>query len=224
MPRPLAPITATALAAFATPAVAEDTTQVWGNAIVSAPIAEGVGVQGDLIARSRDGWDGVRQTILRATVLVDVAKGLKLGGGYSHFFNSPEGRPRTDDAVPFVQANYAAGRIGPGTLSTRSRLEFRMRSTDPDTSYRLRQQVAYALPLGDGLPTVSLSEEAFFELADTAGGLRSGYVQSFAAASLGFDLTGRLMVSPGYLAQIQRVRGGPDRTAHVANLTIAAKF
>ncbi len=224
MIRALLPLATAALFALPSAARADDTTQLWGNAVLLAPLADGISAEGDLTARSRDGWEGVRQTIVRATVLATVAKGLQLGGGYSHFFNSPDGRANTNDAVPFVQANVAAGQVGPGTLSARTRLEFRMRSADPDTSYRLRQQVAYALPLGAGLPTLSVSEEAFFELSDTAGGLRSGYAQSFAAAALAFRAGERLVVAPGYLAQIQRVRGGPDRTAHVANLTVTARF
>ena len=209
---------------IASPASAEDTTQTWVNLIATAPLADGISIQGDAIARSQDGWDGVRQSILRATLLVEVAPGLKLGGGYSEFFNTPAGRPHTNDSVPFAQANWAIGNVGPGRLSSRTRLEFRMRGGDPDTSYRLRQQVAYTIPLGENLPAIGLSEEAFFELRDTAGGIRSGYSQSFAAVSLGFPLASGLTVAPGYLAQIQRVRGGPDRTAHVANLTITAAF
>ena len=206
----------------ATPAAAQDSTQVWANFIALAPVADKVTAEGDLTLRSQDGWDGLRQSLVRATVLVEVADGLRVGGGYSHFFNTPETGRDTNDAVPFVQANYAVGRIGPGTLSSRTRLEFRMRSADPNTSYRLRQQVAYAVPLGEGLPTLSLSEEAFFELADTAGGIRSGYAQSFAAASLGFDL-GKVTLSPGYLAFIRNVPG-PNPVAHVLNLTAAAHF
>lgn len=206
----------------AAPAAAQDSTQVWGNLIALGQVADGVTAEGDVTLRSRDGWDGLRQSLVRATVLVEVADGLRIGGGYSHFFDTPERGRDTNDAVPFAQANYAVGRIGPGTLSTRTRLEVRMRSNDPDTSYRLRQLVAYAIPLGEGLPTLSLSEEAFFELADTAGGLRSGYVQSFAAASLGFDL-GRVTVAPGYLAFIRNVPG-PNPVAHVLNLTATARF
>lgn len=206
----------------ARPAAAQDSTQVWGNFTLTSPVADGVTAQGDLTLRSEDGWDGVRQSLVRANVLVEVADGLKLGGGYSHFFNTPDGRRHTNDAVPFAQANYAVGRIGPGALSSRTRLEFRMRSADPDTSYRLRQQVAYAVPLGDGLPTVTVAEEAFFELADTAGGIRSGYVQSFASAAVGFTL-GRVTVSPGYLAFIRNVPG-PNPVAHVLNMTVAAHF
>lgn len=211
------------LVGLATPALAQDTTQVWGNLVLVAPVADGVVAEGDLTLRSQDGVDGVRQTIVRGTVLATVAKGLSLGGGYARYFNSPEGRPRSEDSVPFVQANYAAGRIGPGTLSSRTRFEFRMRSRDPDTSYRLRQQVAYAVPLGEGLPTLTVAEEAFFELADTAGGIRSGYAQSFASAALGFKL-GKVTVSPGYLAFIRNVPDRPNPVAHVFNLTVAARF
>lgn len=211
-------------ATAATSAQAEEQSQVWLNLAASKPLSETFTLLGDASFRSRDELDGLRQVRVAGTASYTVMSDVQIGLGYSHFFNRSVGRLNTDVSVPFGQVSWRIGRVGPGVLSTRTRLELRSRSNDPDTSYRLRPQVSYVLPLGAKLPTLDLLAEGFFELDDTAGGLRSGYAQSRYLASVSLPVGEGLAVQPGYLLDTVRVRNGPDVAAHVLNLTLAARF
>ena len=224
-PRPLAllPIGLAALACSA-PAWAETQSGIWTTVSATTTLPDDWSLYGELVVRSEDRFDGVRQVQLRGIVTRPVAEGLRIGVGYVRSENSPKGRPNTFENTAFPEVDWDVGALFGGEVTSRTRLEFRLRSDGLDTSYRLRQLVRFAVPLGGGGPKLRLSEEAFFELADTGGRDNSGYSASRLAAGVQFPLSKHLTIEPGYLAEINRVRSGADLTRHLVNLTIATKF
>lgn len=225
------------LACMATPALAlaQTTTalpttarnsvrEVWTTVSTTTDLTDRFRLDAEVVVRSEDGFDGVRQLQLRGVVTTEVTDGLRIGLGYVRSENSPRGRPNSFENTPFPQVNWTIGKVLGGELSSRTRMEFRLRPDGRDTSYRLRQLVRFSLPLGPDLPKLRLSEEAFFELAATDGRDNAGYSASRLAAGLQFKLSDNLSIEPGYLAEIVRVRRGSDLTRHVLNLAIATSF
>lgn len=200
------------------------TKEGWATVSTTADLTDRFRLDAEVVVRTDDDLDGIRQVQLRGVVSTEVSDGLRVGLGYVRSENSPKGRPSTYENTPFPQIDWTIGELLGGELSSRTRLEFRLRPDGRDTSYRLRQRVRFSLPLGGGLPKLRLSEEAFFELAATDGRNNDGYSASRLAAGLQFKLNDHLSIEPGYLAEIGNVRRGPDLTRHVANLTIATKF
>lgn len=223
LPRTLVLTTAlTALAA--SPVQANEVKELWTTVSTSTDLADKVGLYAEVVTRSEDDFDGIRQVQLRGILSKEVADGLRIGIGYVRTENSPKGRPNTHEDTPFPEIDWTIGKLLGGELSSRTRMEFRIRPDGRDDSYRLRQRVRFSLPLGEGLPNLRLAEEAFFELRNTDGRQNSGYSASRLSAGLQFKLNDHLSIEPAYLAEIGNVRRGPDLTRHVVNLSIATKF
>ena len=208
---------------LATPAMAKTESGIWTTVSTTTTLPDDWSLYGEVVVRSEDRFDGVRQVQLRGLVTHPVVDGVRIGVGYVRTENSPTGRPNTHEDTPFPEVDWEVAQVVGGQLSSRTRMEFRFRSDGFDTSYRLRQQVRYSLPLGHG-PKLRLSEEAFFELADAGRPNTAGYTESRLAAGVQVPVGKHLTVEPGYLAQISRVRRGPDIARHLINLTIATKF
>lgn len=218
-------VLAVPLALATTPALAQNTTKEgWTTVSSATDLSDRFRLDAEVVVRTEDDFNGVRQVQLRGVVSTEVTGGLRIGMGYVRTENSPKGRPNTVENTPFPQVDWTIGEVLGGELSSRTRVEFRLRPDGRDTSYRLRQQIRFSLPLGDGLPKLRLSEEAFFELAATGGRNSDGYSASRLAAGLQFKLNDNLSIEPGYLAEIGNVRRGPDLTRHVLNLSIATSF
>ncbi len=219
-----AALTVTPLMGFDAPARAGEVSEVWTTLSTSTALTDRLALDAEIVTRSEDEFDGIRQVQLRGVVSAKVADGLRIGMGYVRTENSPKGRPNSFENTPFPQVDWTIGKVFGGELSSRTRMEVRIRSGGLDTSYRLRQRVRFSLPLGEGLPSLRLAEETFFELKDTDGGDNSGYSASRLSAGLQFKVNDHLSVEPGYLAEIGNARVGPNLTRHVLNLAIATKF
>lgn len=215
---------ALAAAIAACPAQANEVKELWTTVSTSTDLTDSVGLYAEVVTRSEDNFDGIRQVQLRAILSKEVADGLTIGMGYVRTENSPKARPNTHEDTPFPEINWTIGKLLGGELSSRTRMEFRIRPDSRDTSYRLRQLVRFSLPLGEGLPNLRLAEEAFFELRNTDGRDNSGYSAIRLSARLQFKFNDHLSIEPRYLAEIGNVRRGPDLTRHVLNLSIATKF
>ena len=122
----------------------------------------------------------------------------------------------------FQQVTWTAGRVGPGDLSTRTRLEQRWLSDGNDTGWRLRQMVRYRVPFRATRGGVALLGwvEPFVALNTTDWGARAGFDQVRSFAGLEIPAGGRSTTEIGYLNQTIDRGGGRRQMNHVASVTV----
>jgi hypothetical protein len=209
--------------AAASPAIANDDSQVWGTLNASVALPSGLKLQNETVVRSGD-----------ARGLYEVEDNLMLGYqadphvtlwlGYTHdpqylhgAFNVMERRFRQQVSLDNI------ARIGPATLSGRLRLEERWRQGQAGTGWRFRPGVRATLPL-IGKAKLQLNHESFINLNTTGFQRTEGYDRMRNWASVVVPLNKRINAEVGYLNQHGFVRGGPDTSDNVLTLGLSASF
>jgi len=192
------------LALLARPASAQQQdAQLWSQVNVNVPLAEGVKVTLEQIARISDRQDGLYQTEYGALLGLRVAPGIELGLGYrrvgAHNGNSGADEDRTRQQV-----------VGTfGRFVTRLRVDERFNPRGDEVGFRIRPLLRYNMPLGAKKgPALFVSHESFIIPNSTSWGQRHGYerMRNIIGASLPI---GRSTVADiGYLNQYRLGRGG----------------
>lgn len=210
----------------ATQAQAEDDAQAWG-----AVAATGA-VRGDLFlwleaqGRATDDVGGGSQTILRPAIGARIGRDAHAVVGYAYVRTDPLGGTLSNEHRPWQQVQFVPLRLKSGAplVISRTRLEQRMVEGRSGTSWRLRQFVRLQLPLDDkgGIQAVAYSE-GFFNLNATNWGVRDGVDQWRNFVGVGFPVTARMRLEPGYLYQ-RIVRAGDDRVNHVLSTTLFVRL
>lgn len=200
------PILAGALALVAPlPALAQDVQQdeqLWEQVNVVLPVAKGVRVTAEQIARTSDRQEGVYTTEYGVLVGVQIARGIELGLGYRH--------------VGFFNANTAADEdrirqqivIARGRFAGRLRLDERFNPGGDEIGFRLRPLVRYNLPLGKSRVSLFGSHESFILPNSTVWGQRAGYERMRNIAGFNVPIGKALSADIGYLNQYRVARGG----------------
>lgn len=215
-----------AIAAQATPALAETDFQQWLSASARVDLDDNVNAQAEVTARLSDGRGGLyelEQVLLLGYKLSDQ---VTAAAGYVHNpsydageFVVMEHRAREQIAVD----NFA--RLGSVALSGRLRFEQRWRDGIDGTGWRVRPYVKAAVPLGDkSAPVLSLSAEPFFNLNTTSFQSTSGLDRLRSAVSLGIPLAKSVRLEAGYLNQHRFIRGDEDSGDHVMTASLALSF
>lgn len=210
-----------ALAATATPALADDT-QAWATATVNVALSGPWRLTNETTLRTSDakGFYEVENNILLGykTGPVTIAAGYTHNPGYSHgTFTAMEHRLRTQVTVD----NFA--QLGAVKFSGRMRLEARWRENQPGTGWRLRPYVKASLPI-HGKTALNLSSEEFIDLGRTGFQKVDGLERMRTQLSISTPLSKRISVEAGYLNQHSFVRGGPDTDDHVGVIALTANF
>lgn len=89
--------------------------------------------------------------------------------------------------------------LGSLRLMVRARLEQRFLPGASEVSHRTRLFLRGARPLGEGLPSLILWDEAFFHLNSVEGGPRTGFDQNRAFLGAGWKLAPQVTLEVGYL-------------------------
>ena len=213
------------LSGLAAPARADDFQQ-WLMLPARVDLSDKVVVQNELFVRFSDGRGGLYE------VENTLALGYKLPGkvmvsaGYTHNpqydagdFTVMERRAREQVTID----DFA--RIGPVSLSARLRFEQRWRDGVDGTGWRARPYVKLAIPLGgNGAATLNLSEEAFFNLNNTAFQSKDGLDRLRTAAAVSFPVADAVKLEVGYLNQYRFVSGGPDEADHAVTASVGLSF
>lgn len=194
--------------------------QVWFNATIMQTTGSGFAWFAEVQPRFGDGANRLQQLILRPAVGWQVRKDLTVFVGYAHVaMPRQSARDRNEERV-FGQVSWTVGKLGGGTLSSRSRLEHRTMSNGDDTGWRGRQMVRYVHPLATPAePRMLVSSEMFWAFNKTDWGARSGFDQVRSFGGLELPIGGKSTMEVGYLNQLINDPAGQKRMNHVASIS-----
>jgi hypothetical protein len=217
-------IHAVALAALAlaiAPAQARTTEdgQMWLNATVMQTKPGGFAWFAEVQPRIGNDVSRMQQLLLRPAVGWAPNDKLTLYAGYAHVVLPQENAKDRNEERFFGQASWTIGKIGKGTLSSRSRIEHRLLSHGHKTGWRAREMVRYVHPITTpDKPRMLVSAEGFVALNDTDWGARKGFDQLRSFGGFELPLAGKSTLEIGYLNQLINDPGGQRRVNHVASV------
>lgn len=206
----------------ATPALAQtrEDERLWINLTATGSIGDKLLYFAEVQPRLRDGGGELDQLLLRPAIGWKLNNTLSLYQGYARVVNNPaSGADRFEDRS-FQQANIGVGKVGPGALSFRLRMEQRWLNDGNDTGWRARAMTRYALPLSEGGTKLLGWAEPFLALNDTDWGARKGFDQLRSFIGVELPAGGKSTVELGYLNQwIDRPAGARD-VNHTLSVTV----
>ncbi|MEO6092914.1 MAG: DUF2490 domain-containing protein [Novosphingobium sp.] len=207
-------------ASLAVPAHAKEDTQLWLTGATNVKLSDKLRLSEELIARFSDDRNGLYELENNLLLGYVVAPKVTVWGGYTHAPLYSAGR--------FIQMEHRAreqvtfdniAKLGPGTLSVRMRFEQRWREGLPGTAWRMRPYIRYAVPIANhGKTTLNLSHESFVNLNKVAFQKASGEDRMRNMIAIRTPLSKQLGLEVGYLNQYTLVRGGENRSDHIATL------
>jgi hypothetical protein len=215
-PRHIPGALAISAATAAMPSAAEtEETQAWVTQSLTIAATPADTVSLDVSQRfRRDSSNGDQQT---ARVLLDhrIAKGVQIGGGFSFFHSGPEQELRL-----FQQATFTRG-----VFLARTRMEQRFFDTADRASWRLRQRLQAAIPLGSPkAPTLIAGTEFFFHLNRARPIDKTGLAVMRQQIGLRQPLAKKLDAQLLFMRQQTFRDNRPDAVAYVPWLTLNWKI
>lgn len=213
-----------ALLAFASPARAEivPDAHVWVNLTSMGSLSGKLIYFAEIQPRLYDNSERLGQLLIRPAIGWQVSPNLALHQGYAHIAQPVKGGRDINEERSFQQATWTIGRIGRGTLSSRTRFEQRWRSDGGDVGFRLREMLRYVHPLhasGKG-PKALVYAEGFLAANDTDWGARKGFDQLRSFVGLEIPVKGRTTVEAGYLNQRVNMTGSRIGDNHVVSISL----
>jgi len=213
-----------ALAALlAVPASAETVVdqQIWVNVTLMGTIGPKLAFFVEVQPRTADGAERLGALLLRSAAGWKFSDALTLYGGYARIVSPVRnGADRHENRI-FGQASWTIGKIGAGTLSSRTRIEHRRLLDGENTGWRLRDMIRYVHPITTpDAPRALVWAEPFVAFNDTDWGARKGFDQLRSFAGVEIPVKGRSTVELGYLNHLVNDPGGGRRMNHVASLTM----
>lgn len=219
MPAPV-PIRPAALAAAllfaAGPAAArEEDGQLWMQVNTNVPVAQGVRLTLEQIARAGDRDGGLYQTEFGGIFGWRVAEGVELGLGYRKVGFHNGNRAANEDRL----RQHVVATIGP--VTARLRLDWRFHPDGDEVGFRVRPLVRYNHRLGRKGPALFASHESFYLPNATRWGQRRGYERMRNAAGVAMPLGSQVVADLGYLNQYRFARmGARARMDHALNVQV----
>lgn len=205
---------ATALIPLPTSAATEET-QAWLAESVSVAASPDDMVSLDVSQRFRRASSGRDQQTARILLDHRIAKGVQLGGGIAFFHSQPEQELRF-----FEQATVTRG-----IWLARTRLEQRFFDTADRASWRLRQRVQAAIPLGIPKgPTLIAATEFFFQLNRAKASDKTGLATMRQQIGLRQPLGRAVDLQLLYMRQQSFRDHRPDAVAHIPWATLSWKI
>lgn len=195
--------------------------QVWLNATLMGTIGPKLAFFVEVQPRTADGAERVGALLLRSAAGWKFSDALTLYGGYARIVTPVRhGADRHENRI-FGQASWTIGRIGRGTLSSRTRIEHRQRLDSDDAGWRLRDMIRYVHPITTPeAPRALVWAEPFVAFDDTDWGARKGFDQLRSFAGVEIPVKGKSTVEVGYLNHLVNDAGGRQRINHVASITM----
>lgn len=187
----------------ASPASAqEQDEQLWLQVNTHVPLADGLRLTLEQIARFGEKTDGLYQTEFGGILGYRVAKGMELGFGYrkvgSHNGNTADDEDRLRQQV-----------VGTfGRFTTRFRIDERFSPDGPQVGLRIRPLVRYNHPLGRKGLAAFVSHESFYLPNSTRWGQRRGYERMRNIVGVMVPIGRVVSADVGYLNQFRPGRGG----------------
>lgn len=213
------------LVCIGVPVRAEQDVQAWSSLSATVAVRGPVFVLLEAQARATDDLGDGSQFIGRAGVGARIGRDGQVALGYAYVRTDPAGGVLTNEHRPWQQVQWTLlRRPGGAPLAVaRTRLEQRMTEGRDGTSWRLRQQVRVAVPIGQAGWQAIASTEGFFNLNATSAGVRDGVEQWRTFVGVGLPLVPRIRLEPGYLNQWV-FRPGGDRVNHALSASLVVRL
>lgn len=190
-------------------------TQAWLTESVSIAASPDDMVSLDVSQRFRRDSSGREQQTARVLLDHRVAKGVQLGGGIAFFHSQPEQELRLFEQATFTRGIWLA----------RTRLEQRFFDTVDRASWRLRQRIQAAIPLGIPKgPTLIVATEFFFHLNRAKPSDKTGLATMRQQIGLRQPLGRALDLQLLYMRQQSFRDHRPDAVAHIPWATLSWKI
>lgn len=207
----------------AAPALSDDEDfQAWQQVIVSKELRPDVTANMEVQTRFNDDASNFNELLLRPSIGFKIIDSTVLTVGYAYVRTEPEGGADTNKNRIWQQISFPVLTIPTGfALTNRTRLEQRFR--EDDTSWRLREQLRLAIPLGPPGAELVAWSEVFFRLntADWAGDAGFDRWRNFAGISFALDQNTTL--EPGYMNQLVNKSSG-DEIDNIFNVTLNVRY
>lgn len=189
--------------------------QLWLQVNTVVPLADGMRLTLEEIARFSDRQEGLYQTEFGGLLAYRIAKGVDLGFGYRKV-GSHNANPAADEDRLRQQVVGTFGRF-----STRFRVDERFNPRGSEVGFRIRPLIRFNHPLaGRGL-ALFVSHESFLLPNSTSWGQRHGYERMRNILGLAFPIGRNVAADVGYLNQYRFARGGARaQMDHALNLQL----
>jgi hypothetical protein len=207
----------------ASPALAQQhDAQLWIRAGASASLTDAVSLRLETNQRFSDDRGGLYESQYIAALAFRIADGVTLTGGLNRVVALNDGKIAATEWRPRQQINVPIAGIAGGKMAGRIRLEQRFRSDDSRTGHRVRPELSYALPVGNGL-TLELAHESFFNLNDTSF-QSAGHERMRNSAALALPIMQDVVIRAGYLNQYRFNGDARDLMEHALTAGLAVSF
>ena len=200
LPIPLLRIALACIGSVIATSASAQAVQYWPRITVSGPVADGVLATGELNGRAADD-SHTSQLVMRFMLGHPIGSHINGWIGWAHSESYLPDAPVRHENNFLEQLNWDIGKVGPMRLSTRTRLEQRFISNTAGTSWRWRQMVRVAFPLGNKrAPSLAIWAEPFIALNETSAQRRTlDQLRIFAGISV--PVSPHVDVELGYLNQ-----------------------
>ncbi len=176
--------------------------QLWLQVNTNVPLADGLRVTLEQIARFGDRPDGLFQTEFGGILGYRVADGIELGFGYRRV-GAHNGNTAADENR---LRQHVVATFGP--VVTRLRIDERFHPRGDEIGVRVRPLVRYNHRLGATGLALFVSHESFYLPNSTRWGQRRGYERMRNIAGVVIPLSRQVSADLGYLNQYRPSRGG----------------
>lgn len=199
------------------PALAQqEDEQLWLQANASIGVAEDTRLTIEAIGRFGDRGGGFIHDELGALASFTVAEGIEVAVGYRHVDDYDHGRAKPNEERLRQIVTVTLNR----NLAARLRFEQRFQASGTETAFRVRPQLRFTLPVGDGM-SLFATQEHFVNFNETRWGVRSGYERMRNAVGLSVPLSPKIKADLGYLNQYRFGRAGArEQMDHAATFTL----
>lgn len=218
---------AVALAALtcASPALADEDTQLWTQANAQGSLGGRAIAYAEFQTRFTDDVSRLGQLFVRPAVGVELAEDVQALLGYAYVRTDPADGSATDEHRVWQQLSWPVyKREGGWTVNARTRLEQRTVVGAGEVGWRARHQFRATHPLGrPGGVQALLFTEAFYAFNGADRVQREGFDQIRNFVGVSIPVGGKLSLEPGYLNQYI-VRSGPNRVTHAANVVLSYRW
>ncbi len=198
--------------------------EVWLAGIASGGIKGPVQGNLEYSFRSMDKGTTAPTQLTRAALGMQISKPVSLWLGYGRVVQRPEGRPVFRENRLYQQLSWTIGKVGPGTLVSRTRLEERTVEGRTGTGWRLRQQLRYTIPIKNSTLSAVAHTEPFIALNSTNWGASAGIDQWRTFVGVSVPLTKGLSADVGYMNRYVRRLNQRDRIDHILPITVNYRF
>lgn len=199
----------------------EDDLNIWTAQVVTIKTGDKLRIRLEAQERFTDDASRLGQLLLRPAVGYQVNDDLSVYGGYAYVLTNPEGPAKSNEHRFFQEVNLRLINTDNITVTSRNRLEQRTWEEIGGTALRYRNQVALRAKISENNKLV-LYTEPFIGL-NTKGFQRNGVGVWRNFIGISIPVSKELSLTPGYLNQYS-FRPGEDRSQHIANVTLGARF